>query len=88
MLLQGKLHQAVRWVTGQDKGGLLQPNSTNSKTGNTINTVEKVASHMQGTSGPGGVDSIAWQDWLLRFGEASWKFHKAVAHTTHWLANT
>eukprot|EP00957_Ditylum_brightwellii_P197677 15059899-Ditylum_brightwellii.AAC.1 len=33
MLLQGKLRQAVRWVTGQDKGVLLQPTNTCSKTG-------------------------------------------------------
>eukprot|EP00957_Ditylum_brightwellii_P194525 14816663-Ditylum_brightwellii.AAC.1 len=32
MLLQGKLHQVVRWVTGRDKGGFLLPTDTDSKT--------------------------------------------------------
>uniref|UniRef100_A0A7S2EU87 Uncharacterized protein n=1 Tax=Ditylum brightwellii TaxID=49249 RepID=A0A7S2EU87_9STRA len=106
MLLQGKLYQAVRWVTVCDKGGLLQPTDIDLKTGNlvsevllgkqpvpsqppeealqsydelpsfininiTVDTVERVASRMQGAVSPGGVDSIAWQDWLLQFGEAS-----------------
>eukprot|EP00957_Ditylum_brightwellii_P198419 15120624-Ditylum_brightwellii.AAC.1 len=105
MLLQGKLRQAVRWVTGQDKGSLLQPTDICSKTGLPVeevllckhpsptqpseealceyenilalvdidvtkDTVENVAAKMQGTAGPGGVDSIAWRDWILQYGIA------------------
>eukprot|EP00957_Ditylum_brightwellii_P177277 13504733-Ditylum_brightwellii.AAC.1 len=33
MFLQGKLHQAVQWVTGRDKGGLFLPSDTDSNTG-------------------------------------------------------
>eukprot|EP00957_Ditylum_brightwellii_P004942 376477-Ditylum_brightwellii.AAC.1 len=43
---------------------------------------------MQGAAGPGGADSIAWQDWLLRFGAASRRLHGAVAAVARWLANT
>eukprot|EP00957_Ditylum_brightwellii_P028826 2177773-Ditylum_brightwellii.AAC.1 len=43
---------------------------------------------MQGAAGPGGVDLIAWQDWLLRFGAASCYLCKAVAAVAWWLANT
>eukprot|EP00957_Ditylum_brightwellii_P001267 99487-Ditylum_brightwellii.AAC.1 len=32
MLLQSKLRQAVCWVTGRDKGGLLLPTDRDSKT--------------------------------------------------------
>eukprot|EP00957_Ditylum_brightwellii_P096733 7367239-Ditylum_brightwellii.AAC.1 len=32
MLLQGKLRQVVCWLTGRDKGGLLQPTDIDSKT--------------------------------------------------------
>mmetsp|Transcript_14787 Transcript_14787/g.22031 ORF Transcript_14787/g.22031 Transcript_14787/m.22031 type:complete len:104 (-) Transcript_14787:357-668(-) len=32
MLFQGKLQQAVRWLTGRDKGGLLAPDDICSKT--------------------------------------------------------
>eukprot|EP00957_Ditylum_brightwellii_P034311 2601815-Ditylum_brightwellii.AAC.1 len=39
MLLQGKLCQAVRWVTGRDKGGLLLPSDTDSNTGLTVGEV-------------------------------------------------
>eukprot|EP00957_Ditylum_brightwellii_P087874 6692542-Ditylum_brightwellii.AAC.1 len=119
----GKLHQAVRWVTGRNKGGLLQPTNIDSKTGNlvsdmllgkhpvlsqpleetlqsydklplfmdidvTTDTIKRAAARMQGAAGPGRVDSITWQDWLLRYGEASQKLRKAVAHVARWLANT
>eukprot|EP00957_Ditylum_brightwellii_P056427 4277166-Ditylum_brightwellii.AAC.1 len=39
MLLQGKLRQAVHWLTGRDKGELLQPTDINSKTGKPVNEV-------------------------------------------------
>eukprot|EP00957_Ditylum_brightwellii_P156114 11883080-Ditylum_brightwellii.AAC.1 len=39
MLLQDKLGQAVRWITGQDKGGLLQPMYVGSKTGKPVSEV-------------------------------------------------
>eukprot|EP00957_Ditylum_brightwellii_P043810 3322308-Ditylum_brightwellii.AAC.2 len=123
MLLQGKLRQAVRWVTGRDKGGLLLPSDTNLNTGLTVGevllskhpdptpppksafktyedlpalinlaitavTVMHIASRMQGSAGPGGVEAVSWQDWLLRFGAASLKLQEAGAKLTRWLANT
>eukprot|EP00957_Ditylum_brightwellii_P208629 15358293-Ditylum_brightwellii.AAC.2 len=39
MLLQGKLWQAVRWVTGRDKGGLLLLSDIDTITGLTVNEV-------------------------------------------------
>eukprot|EP00957_Ditylum_brightwellii_P044754 3394045-Ditylum_brightwellii.AAC.1 len=86
--------KAVRWLTGHEKGGLLQPNNKCSKTGLPVATVlqskhpepvvpelqalkefpnvhafvnvdvtggviEKVARHLSGAAGPGGVDWIA-----------------------------
>eukprot|EP00957_Ditylum_brightwellii_P091893 6996885-Ditylum_brightwellii.AAC.1 len=39
MLLQGKLQQAVHWITGRDKGGLLQPTDVGSKTGKSVSKV-------------------------------------------------
>eukprot|EP00957_Ditylum_brightwellii_P037936 2869385-Ditylum_brightwellii.AAC.1 len=39
MLFQGKLRQAVRWLTGREKGGLLKLEDTCSKTGLPVNEV-------------------------------------------------
>eukprot|EP00957_Ditylum_brightwellii_P103924 7918298-Ditylum_brightwellii.AAC.1 len=39
ILLQGKLQQAVHWITSQEKGELLQPSDRCSKTGKLINKV-------------------------------------------------
>eukprot|EP00957_Ditylum_brightwellii_P074962 5696650-Ditylum_brightwellii.AAC.1 len=39
MLFQGKLQQAVRWLTGREKGGLLKPDDTCSKTGLAVSKV-------------------------------------------------
>eukprot|EP00957_Ditylum_brightwellii_P132238 10083299-Ditylum_brightwellii.AAC.1 len=36
----------------------------------TEDTVENAAAKMQGAAGPDGVDSIAWRDWILRYGIA------------------
>eukprot|EP00957_Ditylum_brightwellii_P142943 10891218-Ditylum_brightwellii.AAC.1 len=123
MLLQGKLRQAVCWLTSRDKGGLIQPTDIDLKTGKPVSKVllskhlaqskpleavleeynnlpalididatddivQSVVSKMQGAAGPGGVDSIAWQDWLLQFGAASCRLRKAVAVVACWLANT
>eukprot|EP00957_Ditylum_brightwellii_P127042 9685077-Ditylum_brightwellii.AAC.1 len=38
ILLEGKLWQAVQWVAGRDKGGLLFPSDTDTNTGLTVNT--------------------------------------------------
>eukprot|EP00957_Ditylum_brightwellii_P206607 15349189-Ditylum_brightwellii.AAC.1 len=108
MLLQGKLWQAVRWVTGRDKGGLPLPSDKDTTTGLTVkevpiskhpdptpppesafdkyeelsapidldimaSTVQHIASRLQGSARPGGVEAVSWQDWLLRFGAASFK---------------
>ena len=50
-------------------------------------TVESVARKMSGGAGPGGVDSIALQSWLLRFGKESAKLREAIASFTRWMAN-
>eukprot|EP00957_Ditylum_brightwellii_P053678 4067191-Ditylum_brightwellii.AAC.1 len=38
-LVQGKLCQAVCWITGRDKSGLLQPTDDDSKTGKPVSKV-------------------------------------------------
>eukprot|EP00957_Ditylum_brightwellii_P017061 1286702-Ditylum_brightwellii.AAC.1 len=43
---------------------------------------------MQGATGPGGVDSIMWQDWFLCFGKASHRLRESVTALACWLANT
>eukprot|EP00957_Ditylum_brightwellii_P010482 794488-Ditylum_brightwellii.AAC.1 len=48
----------------------------------------EIASRMQGSVGPGGVEAVSWQDWLLQFGAASLKLREAVAKVTRWLTNT
>eukprot|EP00957_Ditylum_brightwellii_P146773 11173696-Ditylum_brightwellii.AAC.1 len=50
--------------------------------------VEKVATWMQGAAGPGRVNSIVWQDWLLQYGYASFKVQDAVANLTRGLSNS
>ena len=45
-------------------------------------TVAKVATRLSGAAGPGGVDSMALQQWLLRFGTNSNHLREAVAGFT------
>eukprot|EP00957_Ditylum_brightwellii_P076740 5833228-Ditylum_brightwellii.AAC.1 len=54
----------------------------------TQDVVMQVAARMQGAAGPSGVNFIAWQGWLLHFGEASHKLRESVAALACWLANT
>eukprot|EP00957_Ditylum_brightwellii_P093755 7138249-Ditylum_brightwellii.AAC.2 len=39
MLFQGKLRQAVRWLTGQEKGGLIFPDDRCTKSGELMSEV-------------------------------------------------
>ena len=50
-------------------------------------TIESVARRMSGGAGPGGVDSMALQGWLLRFGKESIGLREAIASFTCWMAN-
>jgi hypothetical protein len=45
----------------------------------TPDLVEVVASHLSGSAGPGGTDSITLANWLLRYGEASERLREALA---------
>ena len=45
----------------------------------TEDDVAIVAANLSGGAGPGGVDAIALQSWLLRFGEASKAFRIEMA---------
>ena len=54
----------------------------------TAETVEAVASKLSGAAGPGGVDAVALQNWLLRFGSESEQLRQEFAEWTRWLANT
>ena len=53
----------------------------------TADTVMTVATKLSGAAGPGGIDSMALQQWLLRFGVSSSLLREAVAHFTRWLAH-
>eukprot|EP00957_Ditylum_brightwellii_P199643 15219481-Ditylum_brightwellii.AAC.1 len=50
--------------------------------------VEKVARRLSGAAGPGGVDSVSLQDWLLQYGEVSRKLCGAIPKFARWIANT
>ena len=53
----------------------------------TSDTVLEVSSKIRGAGGPGGVDSLTLQHWLLRFGKESNHLREAIASLTRWLAN-
>ena len=54
----------------------------------TSETVTEVAAALSGAGGPCGVDAIALQHWLLRFGKESYALREAVAAFTRWMANS
>ena len=125
MVLEGKIQQAVRFVTERGQGGALKVDDmVRGKDGTessvydilqskhpdsispgevafeeypevpemvtldiTSETVQKVASKLSGAAGPGGVDSMALQQWLLRFGTNSNQLRESVANLCYWLAN-
>ena len=126
MVLQGKIRQAVRFVTERGSGGALSADDkVMNKDGTestvlevlrskhpeavhpreedleeypsvpemvtldiTADTVVKVASKLSGVAGPGGIDSMALQQWLLRFGVSSNLLREAVGHFVRWMANS
>ena len=51
------------------------------------NTVQSVAAKMSGGAGPGGIDSLTLQNWLLHFGKESNQLREAIASITRWLAD-
>ena len=53
----------------------------------TSDTVTEVAAKLSGVGGPGGVDAVRLQQWLLRFGTGSHMFRGAVAGFTCWMVN-
>ena len=50
-------------------------------------TIEKVAKQMCRAAGPGGVEAIALQHWILCIGKENTAFRKVVAAFTSWMAN-
>jgi hypothetical protein len=42
---------------------------------------------LSGSAGPGGVDSVDLQNWLLRFGKESLALREEIAEWASWLAN-
>eukprot|EP00957_Ditylum_brightwellii_P174640 13297960-Ditylum_brightwellii.AAC.1 len=54
----------------------------------TEDVVLKVATKIQGATCPSEINSIAWQDWLLKFGKASCRLWESVAPVACCLANT
>ena len=50
--------------------------------------IQMVARWLRGGAGPGGSDSTAWQDWLLRYGAHSEHLRDAVARLTSVVANS
>ena len=53
----------------------------------TADTVTEVAAKLSGAGGPGGVDAIALQQWLLKYGVQNHSLREAVAEFTRWMAN-
>lgn len=53
----------------------------------TADTVTEVVAKLSGTGGPGGVDSIALQQWLLKYGVQNHGLREAVVEFTRWMAN-
>ena len=53
----------------------------------TGNTVTEVAGKLSGGEGPGGVNSVSIQHWLLCFGAASGKLRLIFVDFTEWLSN-
>ena len=53
----------------------------------TNNTVMEVAGRLYGVSGPGGMDSVSLQHWILIFGAASKELRLKVADFAEWLVN-
>ena len=47
----------------------------------TADTVMKVTTKLSGAAGPGGIDSMALQQWLLTFGVSSNLQRETVAHS-------
>ena len=125
MVLQGKIRQAVRFVTERGLGGALKAEDVVANKDGTETTVEevlkskhpeavepgvgvleeypevpelvtldvtadtvaKVAAKLSGAAGPGGVDAIGLQQWLLKYGVSSTLLREAVAEFTRWMAN-
>ena len=54
----------------------------------TRETVEKVASALSGSAGPGGTDAVDLRNWLLRFGKESDALWEEMAAWASWLANS
>ena len=54
----------------------------------TDETVTKVAANLSGAGGPGGVDAMGLQQWLLKYGVSSNHLREAVAAFTRWMANS
>ena len=50
-------------------------------------TVATVARRLLGSAGPGGVDSISLQHWLLWFGVASMGIRQIVGESGEWMTN-
>jgi hypothetical protein len=48
--------------------------------------VKKIAPWLSGSAGPGGVDSVDMQNWLLRFGKESLALQEEIAKWASWLA--
>ena len=53
----------------------------------TEDMVMAVAGRLSGGAGPGGVDSVSLQHWLLRFGSASTKLRLIFGDFVEWLGN-
>ena len=50
-------------------------------------TNDTVLTLSSGGAGPGGIDSLTLQNWLLRFRKESNQLREVIASITRWLAN-